>query len=421
MKEYKKRIVDELLLFSLESKGAVLIEGAKWCGKTTTATQVAKSVLNMQDPRTIQQNRTLAQVNPILLLRGETPRLIDEWQLAPQLWDAIRFEVDQRDAFGQFILTGSTTPPDVSQIHHSGVGRFTKLLMRPMTLFESGESTGDVSLKHLFEGKEPEGSSTLDIETLAFVTCRGGWPKSLGVSERVALQQARDYVQLVEDSDISLVDRVKRNRYFTQHLLRAYARVVATQASLESIARDLSNEVRISTHTTTSYLEALRKLFVVEEAAAWCPNLRAKAPVRTSPTRYFVDPSIGAASLGVGPQDLLCDLNTLGLLFENLCFRDLRVYAELLDGTVLHYRDKSELECDAVVHLRNGSYGLIEMKLGGDRLIEEGVKTLQKLAARLEPSSMKPPSFLAVLTGVGDFAYRRKDGVCVIPIGSLRP
>ncbi len=421
MNEYKKRIADETLKFALESKGAVLIEGAKWCGKTTTAAQFANSILYMQDPKQVKDNLKLAEMNPSILLKGDVPHLIDEWQMAPKLWDAVRFEVDQRDAFGQFILTGSSTPPDMSEIHHSGVGRITKMLMRPMSLFESGESSGEVSLKALFDGEEQYGRAALEIDALSFLICRGGWPKALDVSERVALQQARDYYKIVVESDISRVDGVRRSPTQAERLMRAYARVIATQASIEAITADMSVEERVFHKTTSAYIEALRKIFVVEEATAWCPNLRAKAPVRTSPTRYFVDPSIGAAALGIGPKDLLNDLNTMGLLFENLCFRDLRIYAELLDGTVYHYRDKTELECDAVVHLRNGSYGLIEIKLGGDRLVEEGVKTLKKLASRLDTSRMKAPSFLAVLTGVGSYAYRREDGVYVIPIATLKP
>ncbi len=421
MKTYKKRIADKILKWRLECKGAVLIEGAKWCGKTTTAEQIAKSILYMQEPKRRDDNVRLARVDPSLLLNGDVPRLIDEWQIAPQLWDAIRFEVDHREDFGQFILTGSAVPPDKSEIQHSGVGRFTKMTMRPMSLFESGESSGDISLQALFNGEVPSGKSSLDLEQLNFIICRGGWPRAISLSSRAALQQARDYYQLVVESDISRVDGVERNPNLTRRLMRAYARVLATQATIESVTKDISAEMRVSTDTVSSYLEALRKIFVIEDANAWCPNLRAKAPVRTAPTRYFVDPSVAAAALHLGPGDLLNDLNTMGLLLENLCFRDLRVYAELLEGEVYHYRDKTGLECDAVVHLHNGSYGLIEIKLGGDRLVEEGVKTLKKLEARLDTTRMKQPSFLAVVTGVGSYAYRREDGVYVIPIGSLRP
>ncbi len=421
MKAYKKRISDEILKFALESKGAVLIEGAKWCGKTTTAAQVAKSILYMTNPKEVKDNLRLAEVDPGVLLRGDIPHLIDEWQIAPQLWDAIRFEVDQRDEFGQFILTGSSTPPKTEKIYHSGAGRIRKMTMRPMSLFESGESTGKISLKALFVGEKQSGKSNLNIEELAFLICRGGWPKALDVSERVALQQAQDYYNVVVETDISKVDDVQRSSIIAERLMRTYARILGTQATFESLAKDMSAEASISVNTLTSYINALRKIFVIEDAQAWCPNLRAKAPVRTSPTRYFVDPSVAAAALQLGPGDLMNDLTTMGLLLENLCFRDLRVYAELLDGEVYHYRDKTDLECDAVVHLRNGSYGLMEIKLGGERLVEEGVKTLKKLEARLDTTRMKQPSFLAVLTGVGSYAYQREDGVYIIPIGTLRP
>lgn len=398
-----------------------MIEGAKWCGKTTTALQAAKSVLYMQDPEQVESNLRLAELKPSFLLEGEVPRLIDEWQMAPKLWDAVRFAVDRRDEFGQFILTGSSTPADKTKMHHSGTGRITRMTMRPMSLFESGESSGAISLKELFSGGDLCGKSSIDLEQIAFLICRGGWPKAVGATERVALRQAQDYYQEVVRSDISRADGVERNETLAERLMRSYARVVATQTTVESISRDMSSEEKVSSHTAGSYIEALRKIFVVEEALAWCPNLRSKAPIRTTPTRHFVDPSIGTAALGLGPADLMNDLATMGLYFETLCFRDLRVYADLLDGTVYHYKDKSGLECDAVVHLRNGSYGLIEIKLGGDRLIGEGMKTLEKLAANLDTTRMKSPSFKMVLTAVGDYAYRTKEGVYIVPIGALRP
>ncbi len=280
---------------------------------------------------------------------------------------------------------------------------------------------GSISLKDLFAGGEVSGKSALSLEQIAFLICRGGWPKAIGANERVALRQAQDYYQEVVRSDISRADDVARSSTLAERLMRSYARVVATQATVESISRDMSSEEKVSSHTAGNYIEALRKIFVVEEAAAWCPNLQAKAPIRTTPTRYFVDPSIGAAALGLGPADLMNDLNTMGLYFENLCFRDLRIYADLLDGVVYHYKDKSGLECDAVVHLRNGSYGLIEIKLGGNRLIEEGMKTLEKLASNLDTTRMKSPAFKMVLTGVGDYAYRTQEGIYIVPIGALKP
>lgn len=423
MKQYKKRIADEILQFKLESKGAVLIEGAKWCGKTTTAKQQANSIVSMQNQDTASSNIELANIKPSILLTGETPRLIDEWQVAPKLWDAVRFEVDQRDEFGQFILTGSAVPADISEIFHTGTGRITRMLMRPMSLFESEESSGTVSLKDIFNGKlDIAGTSSIDLEHLSFIICRGGWPKAIDCSERIALEQAFDYFNGVVNSDISRVDNVERNKERAIRIMRSYARSIASQTKLSSIVEDIKiNEANnISEDTIASYIKALKQIFVIEDSPAWNPNLRSKAAIRTSDTRYFVDPSIGTAALGLGPKDLIADLNTMGLVFENLCIRDLRIYADALDGNVYHYRDSNNLECDAVVHLRNGSYGLIEIKLGGDKLIEEGATTLNKLEANIDTTKMKAPSFKMVLTGVGNYAYRRKDGVLIVPIGSLK-
>jgi len=422
MKQYKTRIVDRILLEKLESKGAVLIEGAKWCGKTTTASQLAKSILYMQDPEKVRQNIELAELKPSKLLEGDAPRLIDEWQLAPKLWDAIRFEVDQRDAFGQFILTGSSVPADTSKIYHSGVGRITKLLMRPMSLFESGESNGSVSLKQLFEGKSIDGYADIDIDQLAFFICRGGWPKALDCSEKVALVQAFDYYTVVVNTDVSKVDNVERNPERVERLMRSYARAIASQTNLRSIGQDLANhELKtLSDDTVTSYISALKRIFVIEEVAAWNPNLRSKTAIRTTNTRYFTDPSIGTAALGLGPQDLIQNLHTMGLFFENLCIRDLRIYAESLNGTVYHYRDKNGLECDAVVHLRNGQYGLVEIKLGGDKAIAEGIETLNRLSAQIDTNVMKPPAFKMILTGLGNIAYTQKDGIHIVHVGCLK-
>lgn len=426
MAEYNKRIADKLLAEKLEAMGAVLIEGAKACGKTTTAEQKAKSILYMDDPTRVKQNMHLAETNIKLLLKGDTPKLIDEWQMAPQLWDAIRFEVDHRDEDGQFILTGSAVPKekDKEKIQHSGAGRFAWLKMRPMSLWESQESTGDVSLEKLFAGEDNvEGSNNLKMVDIAFLICRGGWPKSLKKkTEKAALKQVTEYYEAITRSDISRVDDVERDEQRAKRLMRSYARVQGGQVSLGTIMADIqTNEtVSISELTIQSYLNALRKIFVIEDMPAWNPNLRSKTAIRTSDTRYFVDPSIAVAALGIGPNDLINDLETLGLLFETLCVRDLRVYADAIDGEVFHYRDKNGLECDAVVHLRNGKYGLIEIKLGGDTLIEEGATNLKKLADKIDTTKMKRPSFLMVLTAVGDYAYKRTDGVFVVPIGCLK-
>lgn len=406
----------------LAGVGAVLIEGPKWCGKTTTAAQHANTVLYLDDPAEIKQNIRMADINPKALLKGEPPLLIDEWQIAPKLWDAIRFEVDHRPGSGHFILTGSAVPASTEETHHSGTGRFAWLTMRPMSLFESGESTGDVSLSALFAGTEVSGMSNLSLEDIAYLICRGGWPYSTTLDGDSALDQVKYYYDGVTRFDISRVDGVSRNAELTKRLMRSYARHQGAQATIATIAEDIraSDSASADPQTISSYIDALKKIFVIEDSLAWNPNLRSKSAIRSSDTRYFIDPSIAVAALGIGPQDLMDDLNTMGLLFETLCVRDLRVFADALDGQVYHFRDRTGLECDAVLHLRNGSYGLIEVKLGGDKLIEEGAKTLKMLADRIDTDRMKPPSFLMVLTATGRFAYRREDGVCVVPIGSLR-
>lgn len=423
MKEYKKRIVDEILSKKLKGKGAVLIQGPKWCGKTTTAEQISNSILYMAKSDEQEQNKVLAEINPSLLLAGDVPRLIDEWQIAPKLWDAARYEIDHRNAEGQFIFTGSSVPANMDEVIHTGTGRFAWLLMRPMSLYESGESTGDVSLKDLFEGKEKiQGINNLDLEKIAFLVCRGGWPRSIYMEEEIALEQAFDYYKAVVETDISKVDNISKNPERVKKLMRAYARNMGSQASNETIKSDMiaNDSQALDTDTILSYVNALKKIFVVEESPAWNPNLRTKTAIRTSDTRYFIDPSIAVAALGIGPKDLINDLNTFGLLFETLCIRDLRVYAESLNGDLYHYRDSSDLECDAVIHLRDGSYGLIEIKLGGDSLINEGAKNLKKLESRIDVEKMKNPSFLMVLTAIGKYAYKREDGVYVIPIGCLK-
>lgn len=423
VKGYKKRIADRLLARKLAGKGAVLIEGAKWCGKTTTAEQIAKSILYMSETGKVEQNKQLAKISPALLLKGEKPRLIDEWQVAPALWDSIRFEADHSPQLGLFILTGSSVPADMSDVIHSGTGRIGWLRMRPMSLWESGDSTGEVSLENLFAGPAAiSGQSSATLETIAFLTCRGGWPLAVNMGEDIALDQAFDYVEAVERRDISQADGVNRDPVRTHRLLRSYARHQGAQATYGTIKADLAaNEAdSLSEDTIASYINALKKIFVIEDAEAWNPNLRSKAAIRTSDTRYFTDPSIATAALGLGPVDLINDLNTFGLLFETLCIRDLRVYAEALNGKVYHFRDKTGLECDAVVHLRNGSYGLIEIKLGGDDLIQNGVTTLKELAGKIDTTRMKKPSFLMVLTAVGTYAYRREDGVYIVPVGCLK-
>ena len=422
MKEYYQRVSDKVLLDHLESKGAVLIEGAKWCGKTTSAKHIAKSVIEMDRPDMTEQYQQMARINPSNLLEGEVPHLIDEWQIATNIWNAVRYEVDQRGEFGQFILTGSSVPAALDESMHTGTGRIVRMQMRPMSLFESKDSTGQVSLMDLFNKKDISTVDNHSIDEIAFLICRGGWPAALNHGKKVALKQAFDYYDAVVNDDISRVDRVKRDSERTKRTLKSYARNVATQASLETIRSDIiSNDVEtFDKEALYGYLNALKRIFVIEDSPAWNPNLRSKTAIRTSDTRYFVDPSIAVAALGLGPTDLVNNLELMGLIFENLCVRDLRIYADALDGSVYHYRDKTGLECDAVIHLRNGSYGLVEVKLGGDQSINEGAESLLKLTSKIDTEKMKKPAFLMVLCGVAPFAYKREDGVFVVPITCLK-
>ncbi len=426
MSEYRPRIADQLLAESLEALGAVLVQGTKWCGKTTTSVHHANSVLYMDDPTQKAQNLALAQTNIKQLLAGATPRVIDEWELAPELWDAARFEVDHRDEHvGQFIFTGSAVPKekDKEKMFHSGAGRFDWITMRPMSLWESGDSTGDVSITDLFDGAMPEGTSSVDLDRLAFLTCRGGWPGALTLSENAALHVSRAYIKAVVNSDINRVDDVKRDPDLMLRIIRSLARNQGEQIPYTTIRADVINneKVQLSDDTVESYVKVLKKIFLEEDMRAWNPNLRSKTAIRTTDTRYFVDSSIATAALGLGPKDLINDLIDFGFYFETLAVRDLRVYADALDGEVFHYRDKNGLECDAVLHRRNGSYGLIEIKIGGADNIEKGAKTLKDLASKIDTTKMKAPSFMMVVTGIGQYAYRRPDGVCVVPIGCLKP
>lgn len=437
MNGYKNRVADRLLAEKLEAFGAVLIEGPKYCGKTTLATQQARSILSMADTDTLGQNLALARTNISRLLAGETPRLIDEWQIAPQFWDAVRNEVDKRNEDGQFMLTGSAVPPkpkkdesgniiEEENIHHTGTGRISRLRLRTMSLWESEDSTGDVSLEELFINPGTvDGVSNIDLDRLAYLTCRGGWPKAvLKKSEKAALAQAFDYYDSVVSNDIKRVDDIDRDEELTKRIMRSYARNQGTQATVGTILADIKSngDERMSDSTVYSYIKALKEIFVIEDSIAWNPNLRSKTAIRTSDTRYFIDPSIATAALGMGPKDLINDMETFGFIFETLAIRDLRVYADALDGKVYHYRDKNNLECDAVIHLRNGSYGLVEVKIGGTEPIREGAESLKTLSSKIDSTRMKTPSFMMVLTGIGNFAYKRpEDGVLVVPIGCLRP
>ena len=437
MNGYKNRVADRLLAEKLEAFGAVLIEGPKYCGKTTLASQQAGSILSMADTDTLGQNLALARTNISRLLAGETPRLIDEWQIAPQFWDAVRNEVDKRNEDGQFMLTGSAVPPkpkkdengniiEEENIHHTGTGRISRLRLRTMSLWESEDSTGDVSLEELFINPDTvDGVSDIDLDRLAYLTCRGGWPKAvLKKSEKAALAQAFDYYDSVVSNDIKRVDDIDRDEELTKRIMRSYARNQGTQATVGTILADIKSngDERMSDSTVYSYIKALKEIFVIEDSIAWNPNLRSKTAIRTSDTRYFIDPSIATAALGMGPKDLINDMETFGFIFETLAIRDLRVYADALDGKVYHYRDKNNLECDAVIHLRNGSYGLVEVKIGGTEPIREGAESLKTLSSKIDSTRMKTPSFMMVLTGIGKFAYTRpEDGVLVVPIGCLKP
>ncbi|WP_400152106.1 ATP-binding protein [Candidatus Methanarcanum hacksteinii] len=419
---YRPRIVDSALKRKLRGKGAVLIEGPKWCGKTTTAEQVSKSTLSVDDPSTVNTNKILSEIDPERLLTGDHPRLLDEWQVAPKLWDAVRHHVDRHKGHGQFILTGSSVPADISETIHSGTGRFGWLVMRPMSLYESGDSTGDVSLASLFESQPISGCSNLNLDRLTFLICRGGWPESVDMDDDVALDQAFDYIDAVIRNDMSRVDNIRRDPQKVRMLLRSYARNQGTQISQASISADISsNDTEgVSEETVSEYLQALRKLYVIEDMKAWNPNLRSKTAIRTSDTRYFVDPSLAAASLRIGPQDLINNLNTTGFFFEALAVRDLRVYAESLDGDVYHYKDNLDNECDVVIHLRDGRYALLEVKLGGEKLIDEGVKTLKDVLRRIDTDKMGKPAFMAIITGTERYAYRRDDGIIILPLGALK-
>lgn len=429
MREYKRRIADVLLAEKLAYMGAVLVRGAKWCGKTTTSKQIVRSSVFLADARKGAANRLLAQQRPDRLLKGSYPRLIDEWQEVPSLWDAVRAAVDDAQDRGLFVLTGSAVPPRVDEedarreIRHTGTGRIARLTMRPMTIWESGDAKGTISFADLFEGRDVVGEANeLQLEDVAELICRGGWPGAMGLTGRAARGPSREYFEAICETDISRVDDTLRDPLRVRGVMKSLARLQGTQSSASVISGDVkANDVTTLTEDTVySYLKALKKIFVTEDLEAWCPNLRCKTPIRTTDTRYFTDPSIATAALGIGPQELLNDLPTCGLFFETLAIRDLRTYVEELGGRLYHYHDKSGLECDAVMRLENGKYGLIEVKTGGETLIAKGSKSLKDLAAKIDTTKMPKPSFLMVLTADGDFAYRNDDGVLVCPIGCLK-
>ena len=423
--EYKHRVVDEILDFYLECMGAVLIEGPKWCGKTRTGEEHAKSVIKLQDPDNVDKYRAAVKAKPSVLLEGPTPRLIDEWQDFPILWNAVRHLVDERGEDGQFILTGSAVPREENEEEaprHTGTGRIVRMRMRPMSLWESGDSTGEISLSALFEGTgEVSGHSRVGVDELAHLVCRGGWPQAvLAKSPRAAYMKSSSYVDEVVHEDVHRVDGVERNPDRVRNLLKSLARNISTLTTSETILQDLkTNDPTFSEKTLSSYLNALRKIFLVEDVPAWSPSLKSRLAIRSAAKRQFVDPSVATAVLGATPRRLLNDFRSFGSLFESLCVRDLRVYAQPLDGEGRHYRDQTGLEADMIVALKDGRWGAIEVKLGaGD--IDSAAEGLKKLKAKVDVSRMGHPSFLMVLTGT-DLGYTREDGVVVCPLGCLKP
>jgi predicted AAA+ superfamily ATPase len=419
-KNYLPRLCDFELQMALKSSGAVLIEGAKWCGKTSTATNVSESVVYLQDPDYARAYQALADTKPSLLLKGTTPRLLDEWQVAPVLWDAVRFEVDQRTEPGQFILTGSAVPME-NETAHTGTGRISRIKMRTMSLFESKESNGQISLSSLFDGKQEDigASSDLTIEKIAFILCRGGWPASINIEGIPACRMAIDYVEAIINQDVSRVDNVEKNPERVRLLLRSLARNISTTSTFQTIRKDMeATDIGLSDKTIQTYINALRRIFVIEDLPAWAPSLRSKTAIRTSEKRHFVDPSIATAVLRTNPKGILADFTFFGFLFEALCTRDIRIYAQAIDGDVFHYRDKSGLEADLIVRLRDGRWAAIEVKLG-TKQIEEAAKNLLILKSKINEESMGKESFLMILTG-GQYAYQRKDGIWIVPIGCLK-
>ena len=423
--KYLERVGDELLKRKLRSSAAVLIEGPKWCGKTSTGAMLAKSIVYIQDPDKRGMYRKIADTQPSLLLEGETPHMLDEWQTIPVLWDAVRFAADQRQEMNQFILTGSATPIDDeenSEMEHTGTGRIARLRMRPMSLWESKESCGQVSLKALFDGTQEMAlyENPLSIKDLAFVMCRGGWPGSLALEREDALEVVVNLVDELINTDVNRVDGSEKNPDRVRAVLRSYARNISTMTAASTIMADVkANDVSITDKTLTNYLTALRRLFIIEDAKAWQPSLRSKTGIRTSDKRHFVDTSLATAVLELNPTSILEDFNLFGFLFEDFCLRDIRVYTEALRGTVYHYHDHSDLESDFIIRLHDGRWAAVEVKTGSKE-IDDAATNLRKLAKEVDTSKIGEPAFLMVLTA-GQFAYRREDGVYIVPIGCLKP
>ena len=406
--DYVKRIIDKEIKKKLAVMGAVVIKGPKWCGKTTSAKKISKSVIEMQNPEMAENYMELAATKPSLLLEGEKPRLIDEWQIAPTLWNAVRYDVDKTGRKGQYILTGSATPNDINDKYlHSGVGRFSFINMKPFSLYESNESNGKISLKDIFDKKvNIDGiRSELTYEKLAYALCRGGWPASLGLDEENALEISKSYIDVLCESDISKVDNVSRNPRLARTILRAYSRQISTIDSDKTLYEDvMSNYAEVTERTIIEY-----------------SNIRSKTAIRSSKKKTMVDPSLAVAALGVSPKDLMLDINTFGLLFENLVDRDLSIYVNGIGGYIEHYRDRYGLECDSVIHLNDGRYGLIEVKLGSMKGIKEAEEHLLKLKSLIEKNKkMRKPEFLMIVTGITDIAYTTNNDIMVVPIGCLK-
>ena len=423
--DYVKRIIDKEIKKKLAVMGAVVIKGPKWCGKTTSAKKISKSVIEMQNPEMAENYMELAATKPSLLLEGEKPRLIDEWQIAPTLWNAVRYDVDKTGRKGQYILTGSATPNDINDKYlHSGVGRFSFINMKPFSLYESNESNGKISLKDIFDKKvNIDGiRSELTYEKLAYALCRGGWPASLGLDEENALEISKSYIDVLCESDISKVDNVSRNPRLARTILRAYSRQISTIDSDKTLYEDvMSNYAEVTERTIIEYLHALERLYIIEEMDSWNPNIRSKTAIRSSKKKTMVDPSLAVAALGVSPKDLMLDIKTFGLLFENLVDRDLSIYVNGIGGYIEHYRDRYGLECDSVIHLNDGRYGLIEVKLGSMKGIKEAEEHLLKLKSLIEKNKkMRKPEFLMIVTGITDIAYTTNNDIMVVPIGCLK-
>ena len=419
---YIKRIIDREINEKLSVSGALLIKGPKWCGKTTSAMQIAKSVLEMQNPDLQENYLELVNTKPSMLLEGEKPRLIDEWQIAPKIWNAIRYSVDKTSEPSQYILTGSATPVEDNTLH-SGTGRFAIMTMKTMTLFESGDSNGAISLSDMLnKSTNIDGIKTdLTYEKIAYVLCRGGWPNAISFTEKKALEIPKNYLDVLFENDISKADGIKRNPMLARAILKSYARQVSTIDSDRLLYNDIrANYSSVSERTIIDYIETLKKLYIVEEIEAWNPSIRSKTSIRTSPKKSLVDPSLAVAALGCSSEELMLDIKTFGLLFENLVNRDLSVYARSIGGSLKHYRDRFGLECDNVIHFQNGKYALVEIKLGGSKIneAEEHLITLRDLILKNE-QSLGEPEFLMIITGT-DMAYATKNNVFVVPIGCLR-